>query len=107
MRINAYHWTFLVCALVSFSAPVASAAGLNTIELQYARSALTSGYRPWNDVNLLNYFGEQANRFILEADYKNHFGEGAGVFGFTNTRTYNELWYQDFSTSFSTNNSNA
>ena len=82
----------------------AFAADLNTVELQYARSGLTSGYQDWNDVSLLNYFGQQNNRFIVETDYKNHFGEGAAVIGLTYTRTYNQFWYQDFSTTFSTNN---
>jgi YaiO family outer membrane protein len=74
----------------------------NYAELEYSHSGLNNGFTDWNDINLLNYFGIGAERFVVETDYKSHFGESAGVLGVNYTHTYNELWYQDFATSFST-----
>jgi YaiO family outer membrane protein len=94
----------ILALLVLFSGMPAHAEPLNFVEVEYAHAALNSGFQSWNDVNILNYFGAPERRFIIETDYKNHFGEGAGVLGVTLTQTYNDLWYQDFSVSFATNN---
>ena len=75
----------------------------NRMELGYVRSNLNAGFSSWNDVNLVNYLKtESTDPIILETDYKNHFGKGAGVFGVTYTHTYQPLWYEDFSISAST-----
>jgi YaiO family outer membrane protein len=74
-------------------------------EVEYAHASLTNGFQDWNDLNILNYFGKEGSRFIIETDYKNHFGKSAGVFGITYTQTYSLLWYQDFSAAVSTSNS--
>ena len=75
------------------------------LEVQYVRAALSSGYDSWNDVNMLNYFGFKGQHFILETDYKNHFGKSAGFIGLTDTLVYHPLWYQDFSIGVSTDSS--
>ena len=81
----------------------ASAQAENRLELGYVRSNLTAGFASWNDVNIVNYLRtESSDPIIIETDYKNHFGKGAGVFGATYTHTYQPLWYQDFSISSST-----
>lgn len=73
-------------------------------EAEYVYSGLSSGMNSWTDINTRNYFSVGAdNQFMIEADYKNHFDESAGVLGANLTHVYNEDWYQDFSATYGSN----
>ena len=92
--------------LLSLLLPVAAGAYPRSLHVEYLHDGLSAGYADWNDVNVLNHLDVSSdNQFLIETDYKSHFGGSAFFGGLNWTHSYSEDWYQDFASSFSTDSS--